>query len=153
MKKIYYEKRGRRYVPVSEYDGDLYHSMTKGSHLVMCYPGGQSTRYNIEPNYAAMIAAGRAAEFAMCDAIRRAGEIRPKTKALTPEQLEAWEHLIKVFGEDARIIEQASAKEIAEAGIQALIQEADKLMKHESVRHAYEQFLLVCRLTKESRSA
>ena len=63
------------------------------------------------------------------------------------------EHLIKVFGEDARIIEQASAREIAEAGIQALIQEADKLMKHESVRHAYEQFLLVCRLTKESESA
>ena len=153
MKKIYYEKRGRRYVPVSEYDAELFNSMSKGTHLVMCYPGGQSTRYNIDPAYAPMIAAGRAAESAMTDAIRKAGEIRPKTKALTTEQREAWEHLIQMFGEDARIIEQASAREIAEAGIQALIQEADKLIKHESVRHAYEQFLLVCRLTKESESA
>ena len=153
MKKIYYEKRGRRYVPVSEYDAELFNSMTKGTHLVMCYPGGQSTRYDIDPALAPMIAAGRAAESAMCDAIRKTGEIRPKTKALTPEQLEAWEHLIQVFGEDARIIEQTSAREIAEAGIQALQQEAVKLMKHESVRHAYEQFMLVCKLTKERESA
>jgi hypothetical protein len=38
---------------------------------------------------------------------------------------------------------------IAEAGVKALQQEADKLMKHESVKNAYEQFLLVCQLTKE----
>ena len=153
MKETFYKKVGRRYVPVSEYDSELFNSMGKGSHLVMCYPGGHSTRYNVNPNHAALIAASRVAEDAMSTALLRAGEIRPKTKALTTEQREAWEHLIQVFGEDARIIEQASAREIAEAGIQALIQEADKLMKHESVRHAYEQFLLVCRLTKESRSA
>jgi hypothetical protein len=153
MKKIYYEKIGRRYRPVAEYDRNLIDAMPNGTHLVMCYPGGQSTRYDIDPAHAPMIAAGRAAEFAMTDAIRRTGEIRPRTRTLTTEQREAWEHLIQVFGDDARIIEQASAREIAEAGIQALIQEADKLMKHESVRHAYEQFMLVCRLTKESRSA
>jgi hypothetical protein len=28
-------------------------------------------------------------------------------------------------------------------------EEADKLMKHESVRRAYEQFQLMCELTKE----
>ena len=153
MKKIYYEKRGRRYVPVSEYDAELFNSMTKGTHLVMCYPGGQSTRYDIDPNYAAMIAAGRAAEFAMCDAIRRAGEIRPKTKALTPEQQAAWENLVKEFGEEARMLEWPSAREVAEEAVNAMQAEADQLMKHESVRHAYEQFMLVCKLTKESKSA
>jgi len=68
MKKIYYEKKGRRYVPVAEYDSDLMDSFSKGTHLVMVYPGGSSRRYNIDPNYAAMIAAGRVAE----DAISRA---------------------------------------------------------------------------------
>ena len=42
MKKIYYEKRGRRYVPVAENDYDMFDAFPKGSHLVMCYPGGQT---------------------------------------------------------------------------------------------------------------
>ena len=61
-KKVYYEKRGRRYVPVAEYDGDFMDSYTHGTHLLMVYPGGQSRRYNIDPAYAPMIAAGRVAE-------------------------------------------------------------------------------------------
>ena len=36
MKKIYYEKVGRRYKPVAEYDPDYLDSFPKGSHLVMC---------------------------------------------------------------------------------------------------------------------
>ena len=59
MKKIYYEKRGRRYVPIAEYDSTYLDSFTKGAHLVMCYPGGTSRRFNINPAYAPMIAAGR----------------------------------------------------------------------------------------------
>jgi hypothetical protein len=85
MKKLYYLKEGRKYIPVSEYDSDLLDSFPKGTHIVMCYPGGKSTRYGIDPAYAPMIAAGRLAE-------------------------------------------------------------ADKLMQHESVRQAYEQFLLVAKL-------
>ena len=40
MKKIFYEKQGRKYVPVSEYDNDFLDSFTQGTHLVMSYPGG-----------------------------------------------------------------------------------------------------------------
>ena len=65
MKKIFYEKVGRRYVPVSEYDSDLLDAFPKGTHIVMCYPGGQSRRYQIDPAYAPMIAAGRVAEEAI----------------------------------------------------------------------------------------
>jgi hypothetical protein len=152
MKKIYYEKRGRRYVPVSEYDSEMFNSMTKGTHLVMCYPGGHSVRYDINPNHAAMIAAGRVAEFAMCDALRKASEVRPSSRPLTEEQRTAWNHLIEVFGEDARSLSQSSAREVAEAGLKALQAEADRLMKHKSVKSAYEQFLLVCELTKEQQA-
>jgi hypothetical protein len=33
-----------------------------------------------------------------------------------------------------------------------MMQEADKLMKHDGVRKAYEQFRLMCELTKENRA-
>jgi hypothetical protein len=149
MKKIFYEKRGRRYVPVSEYDNDLCSALPKGTHLIMCYPGGSSTRYNIDPNYAAMIAAGRLAEDAVSKAIHDASEMRPHKKPITERQQKAWKALAQAFDDDRYYVELPSAREIAEAGVKALQQEADKLMKHASVKRAYEQFLLVCELTKK----
>jgi hypothetical protein len=149
MKKIYYEKRGRRYVPVNEYDSELFDSMPKGTHLVMCYPGGRSTRYNINPNYAALLAAGRVAETAMTNAIRKASELKPRQTPITSGQQLAWKKLAKEFGDDLATLQIDCAHDIAEAGLRALQAEADKLMKHESVKRAYEQFLLVCELTKK----
>ena len=89
MKKIFYEKVGRRYEPVAEYDSDYLDSFPKGAHLVMCYPGGTSRRFNNEPNYAAMIAAGRVAEDAMCKAMNKASELRPARTPISPEHLAA----------------------------------------------------------------
>ena len=151
-KKIYYEKKGRRYVPVAEYDNDLLDSFPRGSHLVMCYPGGSSRRFNIDPNYAALIAAGRVAEDAMSSAISKATEVRPTRKAMSPAEIDAWNNLIAVWGEEARSLISPSTREIAEAGVNAMIVEANKLMKHESVRKAFEQFQLVCELTKEQEN-
>jgi hypothetical protein len=152
MKKIYYEKRGRRYVPVAEYDNDLMDSFTKGNHLVMSYPGGTSRRFNIDPNYAAMIAAGRVAEDAVCKAINKASELRPARTPITPAQQRAWKKLAKEFGDELCTLHGASTRDIAEAGVKAMQEEADKLMQHESVRRAYEQFLLVCQLTKKENA-
>jgi hypothetical protein len=149
MKKIYYEKVGRRYVPVAEYDNDFLDSFTKGTHLVMSYPGGTSRRFNIDPNYAAMIAAGRVAEDAICKAISKASELRPKQTPITPGQKKAWEKLAKEMGDELCTLHGLSVHDCAEAGIKAMQEEADKLMKHESVRKAYEQFQLMCELTKE----
>ena len=153
MKKIYYEKIGRRYVPVSEYDGDFLDSFTKGNHLVMSYPGGSSRRFNIDPAYAPMIAAGRVAEDAISEAIRKASDLRPKTAPITPGQRKAWDKLVEEFGEDARQLEWPSAREACEAAVKAMQAEADRLMKHESVRKAYEHFLLTAELCKEHKDA
>jgi hypothetical protein len=149
MKKVYYEKVGRRYVPVAEYDNDLLDSFPKGTHLVMCYPGGSSRRFNIDPNYAAMIAAGRVAEDTISTAVMKASEVQPRRKAMTQAEADAWNHLIEVWGEEARSLIRPCARDIAEAGVNAMMAEADKLMKNESVRKAYEHFLLMCELTKE----
>jgi hypothetical protein len=149
MKKVYYEKIGRRYVPVAEYDSDLLDSFHKGSHLVCVYPGGQSRRYNVEPNYAALIAAGRVAEDAMCQAISKASEMRPQRTPLTEGQRKAWRKLAKEFGDDLATLSLGCARDIAEAGIKAQMAEAEKLLSNPSVRRAYEQFLIVAELSKE----
>lgn len=149
MKKVYYEKIGRRYVPVCEYDNDLLDSFPKGNHLVCVYPGGTSRRFNVEPNHAAMIAAGRVAEDAMCRAISKASEMRPKQTPITEGQRKAWKKLAKEFGDELATLNINSARDIAEAGLKAMQDEAEKLMTVPAVKKAYEHFLLVAELTKE----
>jgi hypothetical protein len=157
MKKIFYEKVGSRYKPVYEYDQTLMDSFPKGSHLVICYPGGVSRRYNIDPNYAALIAAGRVAEDAISEKIMKASDIRLQSKdrkrELTESQRAAWDNLVREFGDSARQLEWPSVREAAEAGVQAMQEEADKLMSNPAVRKAYERFLMLCELTKEQEKA
>jgi hypothetical protein len=148
-KKTYYEKRGRRYVPVMEYDEYLMDGLPYGNHLIMVYPGGQSTRYNIDPALAPMIAAGRVAEDRMSEAVRKASEMRPRRKELTHDQQQAWTRLNRAMGDDIYTIEIACARDIAEAGLKAMQAEAEQLMTNPAVKLAYEQFLLVCELTKK----
>jgi len=151
MKKIFYEKVGRRYKPVYEYDQTMMDAFPKGTHIVMCYPGGQSTRYNIDPNYAAMIAAGRVAEDAISTSLMEASKLRvpERDQPLTPEQLKAWKALAKAFGKEQYALEWCSYREAAEAGVKAMQAEVDKLMSNPIVRKAYERFLFVAELTKE----
>jgi hypothetical protein len=149
-KKIYYEKRGRKYVPVMEYDEDLMDGLPYGNHMIMVYPGGQSTRYNINPALAPMIAAGRVAEDNMSEAVRDASAMRPRQHPLTQKQQQAWQQLNKALGDDVYTIEIASAREIVDAGIKAMQKEAQQLLTNPAVKLAYEQFLLVCELTKKN---
>lgn len=148
MSEIFYKKVGRRYVPVYEYDQTLMDAFPKGTHIVMCYPGGQSRRYNIEPNHAAMIAAGRLAEDAICQAIHKASEAKPKSRPITEQQRDAWNQMKAAFGDEFFSLNYGSIRDYAEAGVRAMQAEADKLMTNPAVRDAYEQFQLVCELTK-----
>ena len=149
MKKIFYEKVGRKYVPIAEYDNEYLDSFSKGNHLVMCYPGGQSRRYNIDPNYAAMIAAGRVAADEITRAIYMASELKPQQKPITEGQRKAWNKLAKEFNTDRFALQHSSARDIAEAGVNAMMIEADKLMTNPAVKNAYDHFLLVAELTKD----
>ena len=152
MKETFYKKVGRRYVPVSEYDSDLFHSMPKGAHLVTCYPGGSSTRYNINPNHAALIAASRVAEDAMSNALNKASELKPSRRPVTEKQRRAWLNLQRAFGDDMYSLHTESARGIAEAGVKALQEEADKLLTNSAVRLAYDHFLMVAELTKKENA-
>ena len=150
MKKIYYEKIGRKYVPVSEYDSAYLDSFSKGTHLLMVHPGGQSRKFNIDPDYAGLIAASRVAEDAMCKALNKASELRPARTPITPAQQRAWKKLAKEFGDELCTLNGASIHDIAEAGIKALQKEANVLYSNTAVKKAYDHFILLCELTKET---
>jgi hypothetical protein len=154
-KTIFYKKVGRKYEPVYEYDQTLMDAFPKGTHIVMCYPGGQSRRYNIDPNYAAMIAAGRVAEDAISKVIMDKSALRvPERKQpITPEQKAAWEHLASTFGEERFALEWCSYREAAEAGVKAMMDEADVLLSNPAVKKAWDNFMLICELTKENKNA
>lgn len=150
---IFYIKKGRRYVPHSTYSSEFCDSFPKGTHLVQSYPGGSLRRFNIEPAYAPMIAAGRVAEEVISKRIMDATEIRRNSRnketPLTPGQKAAWDKLVEEFGPDAKQLEWPSARECAEAAVKAMTEEAEKLLEHDSVRKAYNHFLLMCELVKE----
>jgi hypothetical protein len=148
MKRVLYEKVGRKYIPVAEYDSVIHDSFPKGTHIVMCYPGGQSRRYNINPAYAPMIAAGRIAEDAMSKAIVKASELRPQKTLLTEGQLKAWKKLAKELGDSLATLQINSAHDITQAGVEAMSDEAEKLLTNPTVKKAYDHFMLICELTK-----
>ena len=148
MKKVYYEKVGHKYVPVSMADTD-FTAFPKGSHLVVCAPKNYTMhRYNVDPAFAPMIAAGLYVRPAIEDALHTASEKRPARKPITEEQLTAWQKLAEAFGDELCTLQGASVHDIAQAGVDALVQEANKLLKNPAVRQAYDQFLLVVKLTQ-----
>jgi hypothetical protein len=145
---IFYIKKGRRYIPHSAYSSEFCDSFPQGTHLVQSYPGGSSRRFNIDPAYAPMIAAGRVAEDVISKKLMAASDLRPKRAPMTPKQIAAWNNLVKEFGEEARCLEWPSAREACEAAVKAMQEEADKLLENPSVRRAYERFLFIAELTK-----
>lgn len=152
-KTIFYKKVGRRYEAVYEYDQTLMDALPKGNHLISVYPGGRSTRYNVDPNYAALIAAGRVAEDAISKHIMEKSALRTpeRNKPITPEQKAAWEKLAELMGSDRYALEYCSYREAAEEGVKAMMAEAEKLLSNPTVRKAFERFLIVCELTKEHK--
>ena len=147
--EVFYKKVGRRYVPVSYYDSKLLEAVPAGCHLVVKQRGSEMRRYNVDPALAPMIAAGEYFKDQMSSAMLSASEARPATKALTEEQQVAWATLKKAYGTEMFYLQFPSANDIINAGITELSLKAEALLKHPSVRAAYEQFLMVAKLTAE----
>jgi hypothetical protein len=150
MNTVFYKKVGRRYQPVSEYDSELCDAFPQGAHLVVTKPGSRSIQYRIDPNYAAMIAAGRYAQDAMADSIREATELRPHNHEMSEAEQAKWKQFIRTMPDEFRfMMTHGSAMDAVFAGIKAMEQEADKMLSNPAVRKAYDNFMLMCKLTKE----
>lgn len=94
----YYEKRGNRYYPVLEKDmwsgGDTW---PEGCHLVVCKPGVRTTRYNIEPDDSAFIAAQTIHAEEIARLLVKASAAKLEPEPTTQEQREAWDALKNSF--------------------------------------------------------
>jgi len=151
MKKVYYEKVGRKYVPVSMSDME-FSTFPDGAHLVVSVPKNFTMhRYNIDPAFAPLVAAGLYARPAIEDALHKASERRSTRTPITEEQLAAWQKLAAAFGDELCTLQSASIHDIAQAGVDELQQQAKRLLTNPAVRAAYDQFMLIVKLTQENK--
>jgi hypothetical protein len=149
----FYVRRGRRYYPVSQWDPELDRAMPPGDHLVSVRTNAESRRYRIEPALAPMIAAGLVAEEAMSRAIYNAMELRPESPGFTARQRELMAELTASMNRsDIRWL-RSSAKDAAQAGVQAMQEEAQRILEHPAARRAYEDFLVVAELTRKDKDS
>ena len=149
MKKIFFEKVNGKYVPISEYDHDFSASLGYGDHLLSVYKNG-SSRQPVVPAFAPMIAAGRHSKDAVTKSIQDSLAMRPTRAPLTKGQLTAWRKLAKEFGDEIYPLTWPAAQDAADAAVQAMQEEADKLLEHPMVKDAYDEFMATCKLVADS---
>lgn len=115
----YYEKQGRRYIPVCEYDTTG--ALPLGTHLVSVQPGLQRWQYHVQPDRAAVEVAMLEAQEAMETALHQAMLLRPERQN-TERERRAWEAYCKAYGSAPLYLrcEGIAPRTIAEVGIAAL---------------------------------
>ena len=145
-----YKKVGRRYVEIGEYDPEMVDYTPNGVTMTVKRPGMTSRRYGMDPDILPLLAAGLYCEDEISRAIHRASELRPATRSITPKQREAFDRFLDTMDPDdpmRNMLTCGSCREAAEAGTQALVAEAQKLLANQSIKDAYEHFLLLCKLS------
>jgi hypothetical protein len=156
MRTGIYKKVGRRYVEIGEYDPECMDYVPNGATLIVKHKSCTARYFNVDPDIVPMLAAGKLCEDEISAALVKAGELRmqreDRARELTPGQRAAWDNLVAEFGDSARQLEWPSAREVAEAGTQALQEQAEKLLENESIKAAYEHFLLLCKLSTAQKS-
>lgn len=124
-----YRKQGRRYYPVAEFD--TFDAWPQGAHLVVCKPGSTVTRFNIDPDDAAIMAAAEKRRALIRDCVTKHMELRPAKRQLTPKQVEAWHRFQKAMDGNIYSVEHTSVRELADAVAELLINGAKEDARNE----------------------
>lgn len=103
MTRVLYEKHGKRYKPVSEYDPIVFDAMEMGAHLVIVKPGIKSTRYHVEPENVRVLATIELHREAIMQAMRDATEVRPYGELSLLER-KAYKAYCDVMGREAMLM-------------------------------------------------
>lgn len=126
MQGIYYKKVGKRYKPVSIYDSGIMDAYPQGSHLVVVDERWESHLYNVEPEFASVLAALRLCRDPLCEVLRRASMYRPSQRAGS-KHIEAFNAYKAIVGEDALVtIEGPSINEMIETMEKTLLEHIKK---------------------------
>jgi len=122
MSTTYYIKRGRRYIPVSEYDYGLTSALPEGSHLITVTPGFKTTVFNVDPANREVLAVIEKHKNELCRILLKASEMRPMLP-LNPKQRDAWAALQKALGSRVATLSVDSANDIINAFTNAIQKE------------------------------
>lgn len=142
-------KGGRfKYVPVSEYDSELSDAFQEGTHLVVTVPGTRSRVYNINPDYATVLAVLSRFKTDLATLIVRSSEMRPPRGETTPEQIEAWNNAKKAFGDDRFYVTYPSAHTVIETLNNFVVEESNKLLTNPALKKAWDNFQTLSGLSK-----
>lgn len=150
MKTVFYKKEGGRFIPVSEHDTNFCDSYAYGSYLVSSLPNVLSRR-SVDPAFVLMYAATYYCEDAIAKVLRDSSAMRPNRVPLTQEQQDAWHALNAAFGEETQSLTWPSAYDAVRAAGNEMVNQAAALLEHPAVKNAYEEFMLMCKLTKEPK--
>lgn len=118
-----YEKRGRRYYPVSE--RETFDGIPEGWWLVRVQPGLRSSRRIVAPDTVGLEAAMFLAEEAMVEAMRKRQEVTGVSVRHVPENerakyQRAWEAWKAIVGDVPLYFEGVSMHDVVAAGLDVL---------------------------------
>ena len=124
-----YEKRGRRYHPVKEYDPKIMDAFPDGFTLIHSRPGCTSYRYGVSPAVADVEAALYIVQEAMRERIYQATKYRPEPKPVSEKTRALWKQLEQALNEEdggfeGRLLQLwgCSTQDVIDAGIDAIRQ-------------------------------
>ena len=98
-----YKKVGRRYKPAAEHEH--WDSYPEGAHLVVCSPGSQLTRFNVEPDHAGLLAAAEPLRDQIRALVVELHRMRPTHRPVTMQQAAAWRRFQKAMGGEGYFVE------------------------------------------------
>ena len=151
MKKVYYEKQGRKYVEVGEYDSDFLDSFPMGTSLVIKEKGSTMRRYGVDPAFIELLAAATILSDELSGLIYEASKARPERSPITEEQRDAWQHFSKVMGEEMHMLKYGSCRDIADKFLDIIRERAEGVSANPLVEDAREAYLTAVALTKDHK--
>ena len=114
-----YKKVGRRYRLVAEYEE--WDSYPAGASLVVCQPGSQLRRFNVDPDRAGLLAAAEPLRGQIRTLVMELQKMRPTRRPVTMQQAAAWRAFQAAMGTEAYAVEYASVGEIADAVVDLIV--------------------------------
>ena len=122
MNRTFYEKRGRRYYPVAEYDSDVLSALPEGTHLITVEPGRQSCRYHINPAHAPLLAALEQHRDSLVKVLMEASAEKLQRRTLTKKEARAYAAWENIMGKGALLtLQRPSAQELLDILTERLI--------------------------------
>jgi len=116
-----YKKKGRRYIEIGVYENEYFHYPI-GSHLVVSEQGSTLTKFNIQPDYAPVLAALETYREAIQTAMHKATELKVTKREYTKQEQKGIDAYIKEAGLPITLaFEGVSMNDIVQAGIDVIL--------------------------------